>query len=222
MRKKILFIVLFALVGFGAMKVPFSQLVGAENLRFSLFDFYGPIAGAFVGSVWGLVTVGLMQLINWTFAGFPVDTGTILRFFPVLFGVLYFAKHQKWTLAIPVLAMIAFWAHPESRAAWYFALYWTIPLIMYPFHKKFIFARALGTTFTQHAVGGALWVWVFNMKAALWIGLIPVVWKERMLMAIGITITYIVFNYLFSLVQVKTSFKLPFVTLHPRFVVRTK
>ena len=43
--KKILFFILFVVLGFGAMQVPFTQLLGA-NVKFSLFDFYGPIAGA--------------------------------------------------------------------------------------------------------------------------------------------------------------------------------
>jgi hypothetical protein len=216
-KEKLFFIVAFALLGFAAMKVPFSQMVGAENMRFSLFDFYGPIAGAFVGTIWGLLTVALMQLINWIAGGFATDLGTIIRFFPVLFAVLYFARHTKWILAVPLIAMIGFWAHPEGRAAWYFALYWLIPVIVYPLYNKFLFARALGATFTQHSVGGVLWLWGFGMRSELWIGLIPIVWKERVLMAIGIMLTYIVFNYALSVVREKTNIKLPFVALHPKY-----
>lgn len=222
LSKKILFIFIFALIGFGAMQVPFSKLVGVQNIKFSLFDFYGPIAGAFIGSIWGLATVILMQIGNWAFHGFATDMGTIIRFFPVLFAVLYFAKNTKWTLAIPIIAMIVFWAHPEGRAAWYYALYWTIPLIMHAFRDRFIFARALGATFTQHSVGGALWIWTFNMSADKWIGLIPIVWKERGLMAIGIALTYMLFNYLMSVVLKKTKIELPFVTLHSRYSARSK
>ena len=212
---------MFAIIGFAAMQVPFSQMVGA-NLKFSLFDFYGQIAGAFVGSIWGLITVALMQVGNWAWHGFAIDIGTIIRLFPMLFAVLYFAKKSKPLLAVPIIAMIAFWAHPEGRAAWYYALYWLIPIAMRIFHHKFIFARALGATFTAHSVGGALWIWAFNMPAALWIGLIPVVWKERMLMALGITLTYIVFNYLMSLVVQKTKLKLPFLKLNPKYSLGSK
>lgn len=218
LRNKIIFILLFALIGFGAMQVPFSKIMGVQNLKFSLFDFYGPIAGAFIGSVWGVVTVLLMQLGNWAYHGFPLDLGTLLRFIPILFAVLYFAKNTKWTLAVPVIAMIVFWAHPIGRQVWYYAIYWTIPLIMHVFRDRFIFARALGATFTQHSVGGALWIWAFNMEAGKWIGLIPIVWKERGLMAIGITLTYILFNYLMSFVFKKTKLELPFVKLHQKYL----
>jgi len=221
-RNKWLFIALFALIGFGAMQVPFSKLLGVESLRFSLFDFYGPIAGAFVGSIWGLVTVVLMQLANWALGGFSLEVGTLLRFLPVLFAVLYFAKKSSWTLVVPVIAMIVFWINPIGRQAWYFALYWTIPLIVHFWRDKYIFARALGATFTQHSVGGALWVWAITMSPEMWTGLIPIVWKERGLMAIGITITYIAFNYLTSWVVTKTKIKLPFVTLNPKYTTSTR
>src|SRR3989338_9662379 len=149
------FIILFSLLGFLAMQIPFSQLVGAENIRFSLFDFYGPIAGAFIGSLWGVATVVIMQLINWAVNGFAMDAGTMIRLFPMLFAVLYFARKSKLALLVPVAAMIAFWSHPEGRLAWYYALYWLIPIAMHFFRDRFLFARALGATFTAHSVGGA-------------------------------------------------------------------
>ena len=217
LSKKLLFFALFVLIGFGAMQVPFSQLVGAKSIKFSLFDFYGPIAAAFVGSVWGVIAVAVMQLTNWAWHGFHTDLGTIIRLFPILFSVLYFAKKSRWTLLVPAICMIAFWAHPEGRIAWYYAIYWLIPIVAYFFYDRFLIARALGTTFTAHAVGGALWIWGLNMKAALWIGLIPIVWKERMLMAIGIMFTYMAFNYLLSVVQAKFGIKLPFVKLNPKY-----
>lgn len=212
-KQKILFTILFILVGFGLMQVPFTKLVGA-NVKFSLFDFYGPIVGSFLGSAFGLTAVLLMQLANWALHGFALDAGTIIRFFPMLFAVLYFARKSKWILLVPTFCLLAFWAHPEGRAAWYFALYWLIPIAMYFWRDRFVFARALGTTFTAHAVGGALWIWIFNMKASAWIGLIPIVWKERGLMAIGITLTYLLFNKLFQVSVNRGWLKLSALKLH--------
>lgn len=217
LKAQIIFIAVFALIGFGAMQVPFSQLVGATNAKFNLFDFYGPIAGGFLGSTLGLVTVALMQILGWAFKGFPTETAQLIRLLPMLFAVLYFAKQSKWTLLVPIAAMIAFWSHPEGRQAWYFALYWTIPIVAYAFHNKFLLARALGSTFTAHSVGGALWIWAFDMKASVWLGLIPIVWRERVLMTIGIMVTYILFNFLMSLIQEKTRIRLPFIKLNPKY-----
>jgi len=219
--KKSSFISLFVLLGFLAMQVPFSKIIGSE-VKFNLFDFYGPIVGGFIGSTVGVVIVFVMQLLNWAWHGFALDTATLIRFLPVLFSVMYFAKKTKWNLLAPAVCMITFWAHPEGRIAWTYALYWLIPIIMYILHDKFIFARALGATFTAHAVGGALWVWAFNMKAEIWLSLIPVVWKERGLMAIGIMLTFVIFNYVLRTIDEKTTIKLPFLKLHPKFSFTTK
>lgn len=216
--KKIIFLLAFIILGFAAMQIPFTKIIGS-SLKFSLFDFYGPIAGAFVGSIWGLVTVGVMQIANWAWHGFATDAGTIIRFFPMLFSLLYFARKLKWILLVPVIAMIAFWAHPEGRLAWYYALYWLIPIVAYFFYEKSLIARALGATFTAHAAGGALWIWVFNMKAEIWLGLIPVVWKERGLMTIGIVLTFIAFNFLMSVVENKLRITLPFVKLNQKYAI---
>lgn len=217
-KKKILFTIIFAAIGFLAMQIKFTQIVGS-NLKFSLFDFYGPIAAGFVGSVWGLITVILMQLVNWIVHGLAVDAATIIRFFPMLLAVLYFAKKSKLILIVPIIAMISFWLHPEGRQAWYYALYWLIPLAMYFLHDKLLFARALGTTFTAHSVGGMLWIWTFNLKSSVWISLIPVVWLERGLMAIGLTLTFIAFNYLLSLVDKKIKLT-NFIKLNPKYSIK--
>lgn len=221
-KEKIVFYTIFVVIGLLSMKVPFSQLLGAENLKFNLFDFFGPIAGAFIG-LWGLALVAIMQIINWGINGFSTEIASIIRLLPVLFAVLYFSKnYTKFTLVVPIIAMIAFWSHPEGRGAWYFALYWTIPYIAYFFSKKYVFARALGATFTQHAVGGALWIWGTGMKSSVWIFLMPLVWQERILMAIGITLTYIGINYVLRIVHKKTNWKLNFCNINNKLATEHK
>ena len=217
--KKLIFLILFITLGFGLMQIPFTKIIGS-NLKFSLFDFYGPIAGAFFGSAWGLLTVGAMQLVNWAWQGFNTDLSAVIRLFPVLFSALYFARKSKLILLVPAICMVAFWAHPEGQIAWVYALYWLIPIFAYFFYEKSLLIRALGTTFTAHAVGGALWIWALNMPAAAWIGLIPIVWKERGLMAIGITVTFVGFNYLFSLLNKKFHLSLPFLKLNHKYSVK--
>lgn len=219
--KKAGFIAAFILIGFGAMQVPFSKIIGSD-LKFSLFDFYGPIAAAFVGSIWGLVTVLAMEVVNWIWHGFAVDTATIIRFFPMLFAVLYFAKKSRLILLVPAIAMIAFWLHPEGRGAWYYAFYWLIPIAMYFLYDKFLLARALGTTFTAHCVGSTLFLYALNLKTAVWISLIPVVWKERVLMAVGIMLTYLLFNYALSFIFAKKKINLPFIKLNPKYSYQQK
>lgn len=203
------------------MQVPFSNILGSQ-IKFNLFDFYGPIAGAFMGSIWGLLLVAAMQFCNWAFHGFSTDTATLIRFLPMLLSVLYFARKTPFILLVPGAAMIAFWIHPEGRQAWYYAFYWLIPFAMYFLRDKFLFSRALGTTFTAHCVGSVLFLYAFNLKAVVWTGLIPIVWMERGLMAIGITLTYMAFNFLLAVLINKARIELPFVKLNARYTFGTK
>ncbi len=197
-QKKLLFLVLFTLVGFASLQIPFNKLAGS-NVSFTLFDFFGPIAGAFLGPVFGVGSVLTVELINMFVKQTPWTTGSIIRLFPTLFAVYYFAslskqkgsnRRVKWILAVPVLAIIAFIANPIGREVFYYSFFWFIPLIAYKFRKN-LYMRSLGSTFTAHAVGGAAWIWALNLPASLWNTLIPIVIGERLLFALGISISFI-------------------------------
>jgi len=54
--------------------------------------------------------------------------------------------------------------------------------------------RSFGSTFTAHAIGGALWIWTVPMTANAWILLIPIVIIERTIFALGISGSYIIFT----------------------------
>src|SRR3990167_4357341 len=209
-KKNILFIVIFTVLGFITLQIPVAQLEGSKA-KFMVYDAFAPVAGTFIGALPGVVAVFLMQFINFLANGAVIeDAGTIIRFLPMLFAVLYFARKGKVNLIIPILAIIAFVVHPIGRTVWYYALFWTIPIITYFFHDRFLFARALGATFTAHAVGGALWIWVFALPAPVWISLIPVVALERALFALGICVSFVLFNNLLAFLEKKHILNLDF------------
>ena len=199
-QKKLFFLILFTIVGFISLQIPFNKLAGS-NVSFTLFDFFGPIAGAFLGPLFGILSVLAVEVGNMLMKHSPWTTGAIIRLFPTLFAVYYFASIKKasgkWILAIPILAIIIFLAHPIGRQVPYYTLFWFIPLIAYRFRSN-LYMRGLGTTFTAHAVGGAAWIWAFNLKAAVWQGLIPVVISERLLFATGIAVSFVVVKYTLS------------------------
>ena len=186
-KQNLYFIAIFTILGFLALQVPVTQLVGSKA-KFTLFDAFGPIAGSFIGTVPGVIAVFLMQLFNFLVHGANVlDMGTIIRFFPSLFAVAYFSRKSKLGIIVPLLAIVAFNAHPIGRSVWYFSLFWLIPIICHFFRDGFLLARpdrnrapqgarstaiggavsigarALGATFTAHAVGGAIWAWTFDL-----------------------------------------------------------
>src|SRR3989344_7472875 len=174
-KKNVLFIIAFAILGFIALQIPVTQVMGSK-VKFTVYDAFAPVAGSFIGSLPGVIAVFLMQLFNFLIHGAQIqDAGTIIRFFPMLFAAIYFARKGKINLIIPLLAIIAFVAHPIGRTVWYFSLFWLIPIAAHFFRDRFLFLRALGATFSAHAVGGALWIWVFTLPASAWNALIPIV-----------------------------------------------
>lgn len=208
LQKKLFFLALFSIIGFISLQIPFNKIMGS-NVSFTLFDFFAPIAGGFLGSVFGIASVFAVEVINLFIKHTPLTTGSVIRLFPTLFAVLYFAYVSKkkfsgkWLLIIPVLCILAFIAHPIGRQVPYYALmFWLIPVIAY-FKRDNLFIKSLGSTFTAHAVGGAAWIWVFNLPAAVWKGLIPVVITERLLFATGIAASYIIMKYTLSFLASK-------------------
>lgn len=204
-KKQVISIVLFVLMGFAALQVPVARLIGSRA-TFTLFDAFAPIAGAFLGSFPGVITVFLMQFLNFLIKGAHFeDMGTFIRFVPMLFAVLYFAKGRTFNLAIPLIAILAFNIHPIGRSVWYFSLYWFVPIICYFFQTRSLLARSLGATFTAHAVGGALWIYFFNLPKSVWIGLIPVVALERIFFALGITVMYVLLTNVIYILEKRWS-----------------
>ena len=206
LQKKLFFLSLFTILGFISLQLPFNKLAGS-NVSFTLFDFFAPIAGAFLGPIYGIISVFSVMIANNLIKDVPWTTGTIIRLFPTLFAVYYFATIQKkgenrLILAVPVLAIFAFLAHPIGRQVPYYTFFWFIPLIAYRFRNN-LYMKSLGATFTAHAVGGATWIWAFNLKASVWQGLIPVVISERLLFAAGIAVSFVVIKKVLTVLASK-------------------
>ena len=201
MQKKFLFVGLFTILAFISLQIPFNKLAGS-NVSFTLFDFFAPIAGAFLGPIYGIASVFSVMVANNLIKETPWTTGAIIRLFPTLFAVYYFAviarkSSNRWILAVPVLAILAFLAHPNGRQVPYYTMFWLIPLVAYRFRNN-LYMRSLGATFTAHAVGGAAWIWAFNLPASVWNSLIPVVISERLLFAVGIAVSFIVTKHILT------------------------
>ncbi len=203
---KIIFAAVFILIGFVALQIPINHLAGSK-VSFTLFDLFAPVSGAFIGTWFGVVAVLLMQILNLAFHGFAnFDRGTIIRLFPILFGVWFFAKREKNLLIIPALAIISFNLNPIGRSVWFYSLFWLIPFLTYPLSKKSLIARSLSSTFIAHSVGGAIWIWAFKLPPTVWIGLIPVVVMERAIMTLGISANYILMNNVLAFLASKVLF----------------
>ncbi len=215
MKNKLIFLALFVVLGFALSQLPVNKLAGTKA-QLTFFDMYYPVSGAFLGSWFGVIAVLAMQIGNLVIHGFNgVDSHSVLRliatlrFLPLIFGTLYFSfdKHNsklsKLILLAPLAAIISFNLNPIGRSVWYYSLFWTIPLLVWPLRQKFLLARSLGSTFTAHAVGGAVWIWAFHLPAVVWVGLVPVVILERTVFALGMSASYILLNNVLGYLEAK-------------------
>lgn len=219
-KKRLLFLALFSLLVFLADRVNFSRVVGAENQYFTLFQFFGPTAGAFLGPLFGALSVLVAELGGFFLLGKAFTAINVMRLAPMLFAAYYFGaggKKMKYVgVVVPLLAMALFVAHPVGRQAWFFSLYWLIPVLgALRLAEKVpgrLFFRSLGATFTAHAIGSTLWLYTVPMSAAQWMGLIPVVAYERLLFAGGMAVSYVAMNT--ALDKVVDALKIPKTLIH--------
>ncbi len=129
--------------------------------------------------------------------------GTICAFFtglPLTFGLPSIAATLSWACSsstqkshrllgfilhvlLPLGCMAIFMTHPVASHAWYYALYWLIPVCIWLSKSRHVFMHALQSTFVAHAVGSTLWLLTGSLTAAQWTALVPVVAFERFMIA---------------------------------------
>lgn len=217
-KKRIIFLLLFVVMVFIGNRINFSALVGAEKQYFTLFQFFGPIAGSFLGPIFGIMSVLGAELADYMLVGKAFTLINIIRLTPMLFAAYYFGtKKKSLSIIIPLIAIAVFVLHPIGREVWFYSLYWAIPIIVIVLPKKYsgnVLLKSLGATFTAHSVGGAAWVWTVPMTAEQWIMLIPVTAYERLLFAAGIAGSYVVLNTLLDKLIEKFRWNIPADVLH--------
>ena len=196
--KRIMFFALFAVLVLIAKQINFSSIIGADQQYFTLFQFFGPIAGSFLGPFIGAGAVLASQLGDMLLFGKAFDFVSVFRLTPMLFAAAYFGLQAKkkfnFGSVIPLIAMALFVLHPVGRQVWFYSLYWLIPVIATVFFKNNLFFRSLGSTFTAHSVGSIVFLYTIPMPAEAWLALIPIVAVERIAFALGISVSFVAFT----------------------------
>src|SRR3989344_3947829 len=107
--KGLLFLLIFSILVFIGDRINFSKLIGTENQFFTLFQFFGPVAGAFLWPVVGVLSVLIAEVSSKIYTNATFDLVTILRLLPMLFAAWYFGtKKGKLSILVPVAAIILF------------------------------------------------------------------------------------------------------------------
>ncbi len=217
LEKKIIFVLIFFALVLIGKNINFSAVVGADSQFFTLFQFFGPIAGGFLGPLFGAISVFFAQLADFLIVGKEWQLLSLLRFLPMLLAVYYFgSKKKSLKLIVPLVCILLFIFHPIGKQAWVYAMFWWIPVLGVILPKKVpgkLLFRSFGATFTAHAVGSVLWLYTVPMTASQWIGLIPIVAYERFLFGAGIAVSFVVLNTVLDFVvdKLKLSDKVLFI-----------
>lgn len=192
MKRKILFLIIFTILGLSAFQISISRIIGSSQ-SFTLFEFLGPVGGMFLGPVLGAVSAFFVRVLSIIVSHQPLDFLTIVRFFPTMLAALYFGLKQKKTAIIFPVCIALFLLNPIGRQAWLYSLIWLIPFFA-TFGKKRLILNSLGATFTAHAVGSVIFLYSFGLTPAIWMSLIPVVFVERGFFTLGIWTSCLALN----------------------------
>lgn len=167
---------------------------------FPLLSIFGPLFGSFVGLPLMAGSLFVRSLL-FNSVSFSLKSLILALHMPTL-GASAYLQSKTWyvRLLIPFVSMILFLAHPVGGQAWFYSLYWFIPMVIYFSPKQNIFLQALGSTFTAHAIGSVLWLYLFNMNIATFIALMPIVPFERLFYACGIVLVQYAYNFVTMLI----------------------
>lgn len=206
-RRKLAFLGIFALLSLALYQIKFSDILGAKSQNFTLFQLIGPISAGILGPILGVVSVLAVEVLNFFISGKALDPITLARFFPMVFAALYFGSRNKLAAIPAIMCMALFWAHPIGSQAWFYPLYWLIPIAA-SFCKDNLLARSLGATFTAHAVGSVAFLYAYSLPAEVWAALIPIVAIERLTFAAGIAGFYYAINTALDFAHAKIGLSL--------------
>jgi len=191
-KRQILFLVIFTVLSLVALQISINHIVGSSQ-SFTLFEFLGPVGGMFLGPVMGAVSAFIVKFLNVIIFHQQLDLLTVLRFLPAMLSAVYFGLNQKKAAIVFPICIALFLLNPIGRQAWLYAAIWLIPFAV-SFGKKRLILNSLGATFCAHAIGSVIFLYTFGLTPAIWIALIPVVFIERGIFAIGIWTNCLVFN----------------------------
>ncbi len=185
MKKNLKFIPVSFLIIFARL-VPFNWIVGSLHATFSLSTMIAPV----IAEQYGLAWISLLFISKGLFSISLLSISSVCLFIahrlPLLFASRAFQKREFATsILLPSVCMALFSYHEVGRVAWIYSLYWLIPMALF-FTKDRQLSRALSASFVAHAVGSVVWLYTCSIPAPVWLGLIPVVFLERLLIASGI------------------------------------
>ncbi len=168
---------------------------GTKGAFFSASHCFSPLVGLWGGTRASCVVYLVRTLFALTKGG--IASIFLVYHIPTFCGALYLSSNANAIrLGLPLICFLLFAAHPMGNQAIPYTFYWWIPMLIALSKSRSIFVRCLGSTFTTHAVGSVIWLYYYNLGPTLWYSLIPIVWLERLILALGMTLLYHLADFL--------------------------
>ncbi|MCX6776720.1 MAG: hypothetical protein NTY73_01960 [Candidatus Micrarchaeota archaeon] len=215
-KREVAFLALFTILSLAAYQLKFSTILGVPSQNFNFFQFMGPIGAGIFTPILGVVSVLFVEVLNFFISGKALDPITLVRFTPMMFAAYYFGSKSRNRVIVPLICMGLFMLHPIGRQAWYYSLYWLIPVAAALWKDK-LFLRSLGATFTAHAIGSVAFLYAFGIPADVWATLVPITAYERLSFAVGISISYIAVNSILNSISSRVDVRV--LKVDPRYVL---
>lgn len=144
------------------------------------------------------ITLGLPTIIAticWAYEQRTTVHATIIR---ILLNVM-----------IPIFCMTLFIIHPIGGHAFYYALYWIIPMVLFFIPSKNtmygLFLTSLRISMVMHAIGSTMWLYAKTTTPLFWMKLIPIVAQERLKLALASWVALIALQKITSWLTKKNS-----------------
>lgn len=214
--RKVAFLTLFTIISLAAYQLKFSNILGVPAQSFTFFEFIGPIGAGIFNPLLGVVSVAFVELVNFLVTGSAIQPVTLIMLVPMMFAAFYFGSKSRSRVIVPLICMGLFVLNPLGRQAWYYSLFWLIPVAA-ALWKDNLFMRSLGATFTAHAVGSVAFLYAFNIPASIWATLVPITAFERLSFAVGISVSYIAVNTILDSVSDRVDLRV--LRIDPRYVL---
>lgn len=187
--------------------VKVSYIVGSYAAFFSLSQCVVPLMGAYAGLSGSVLFCLLGMVARWVLA--PIALFKLFAFYVpgMIAGFTWIKEYRFVQVVVPVSCMVLFLIHPVGGAAWAYTLFWLLPVALYYSAINTVFAQSIASTLVAHAVGSTIWLYADPMSAPVWIGLIPFVAYERLLLAVGMVIAYYAIAYVQHIVNLPASIR---------------
>ena len=177
--------ILCAIFGFISLLISHSLhlnwIIGSFSANFSCIHFILPAFIKHFG-IFGVVVLYAKDFLN---------VSNIIPFLSAKAGMMYSGAIYNRinffnSVVVPAVCMILFIVHPIGNTVFFYSFYWCIPMVLYAYFRRNLFAQALISAFVAHALGSLVWLYCYQLAGIYWIAALPVVPFERCLIAMGI------------------------------------